>query len=130
MAALWQSFTDWLGAFLNGFYALYLQLIGQLLGIFFGFVWFLLSWLLGALGYLFKHVSMGFARAFGELMQFVPVPPFLDALQGTWTSIPWANLSYFAGIFEIGYGLTVISTSYVIKFGLRFIPFVGKGFRS
>lgn len=115
---------------LTGLYKLLLDVFGQILGYFVAFLWYVIAWLLTALDYILRHISAGFVEAAGNLLHMIPAPDFLNSVMSTWNSIPMDQFAWFANMFEVGYGLTIVSSAYVIKFGLRFIPYAGAAFRS
>ena len=62
-------------------------------------------------------------------LNFIPVPDFIQGIDGYWKAIPWTEIGYFLELFKVGTGVTIILSAYIIRFGLKVVPWVGGMFR-
>lgn len=68
-----------------------------------------------------------FSEAMDGLASFIesiPVPDFVTQASGAFGGIP-TTVMYFAGIFELNFGIAVVLAAYGARFVLRRIPFIG-----
>lgn len=70
--------------------------------------------------YIFDKFADGIVSFFAS----IPVPEFVSALPNVFSSIP-AEVIYFAQPFNLGYGLSVVLSAYLLRFIVRRIPFIG-----
>lgn len=81
-----------------------------------------LQWLADELKAIWLWIYDGILSGVATLFESVPVPDFLQNMQSY--ELP-SSVAWFAEAFNIPYGLGVIVSSYVARFILRRIPFIG-----
>ena len=62
--------------------------------------------------------------ALASALESIPVPSFMNDLQGYANGIP-ADVIYYVKPFDLGTGIAIIGSAYLIRFLIRRIPFVG-----
>jgi hypothetical protein len=77
-----------------------------------------------------KALAYKEAVEIGHFLEMVPVPQALADLPSNWAAVPWGQMGFWLGPFEVGYGATVIIGAQVTKLVLRWIPVVGAAFRA
>lgn len=130
MFAWFEAFVAWLHNWLQELGELITQLTGELVGLAAGLVFYVLAWVIAALDPIFRRIFWHVGNMFADLMSLVPAPAWLSALQAKWDAVPWSTIGYFADPLQFEYGFTVVFASMLLKFGLRWLPFVGRAFRA
>jgi hypothetical protein len=82
------------------------------------------NWLIDGLLWVFKKTFELLMDGAASLIEAIPVPAFVNDATLTMALIG-AEVGYWVGPFELGYGLTVIGTSLLARFTLRRVPFIG-----
>ena len=125
-----QAFVDWLFGLLSAFGELIANLIGDFLGLIAGLLFWVFAWVFESFDAILRRIFWHLKDILIDLFQFLPVPDWLGTIQAKWSAIPWSTISYYADPFEIDYGLTLIFSVTALKFGLRYLPFLGRAFMS
>lgn len=123
-----EAFVDWLAGWLADLGKLIANLLGDLVGLIGGLLFWVFSWVFQYFDVILRRIFWHFKDIIVDLFQLLPVPPWLDTLQAKWNAVPWSTISYYAEPFEIDYGLTLILSVTALKFSLRYLPFLGRGF--
>lgn len=82
------------------------------------------QWLLDAIFYVFYFLFDAVIGALITLLELIPVPGFFNDLQSVVNALP-SGVLYFAQVFELNAGFSIIVSSYVIRFIIRRLPVVG-----
>lgn len=69
---------------------------------------------------LFSEVMDGLA----SFLEWIPVPSFISQASGAFGGIP-GQVMYFASLFELNFGITVVLAAYSLRFIIRRIPLIG-----
>lgn len=103
----------WLSTLLN-------KLLDQLVG------WLndLLEWFFNLCEWLPKKVYAVVMDGLASFLEAIPVPSFITDAAGAFGGIP-TTVMYFASVFELNFGVTVVLLALVARFALRRIPFIG-----
>ena len=73
--------------------------------------------------YVPRTLVSGLVDAVLAVVESIPVPDFVSNAGSIFGGIS-PHVWWFASALEFGFGLGVIITAYLIRFGLRFLPFV------
>lgn len=65
-----------------------------------------------------------FAEGVVTFFNAIPVPSFFATAAGAFSGIP-SSVVFFAQAFEMGFGVSVVLSAYVLRFVIRRIPFIG-----
>jgi hypothetical protein len=60
----------------------------------------------------------------GSLIEMIPVPSWFADATGYSAGIP-AEIVFWVSPFELGYGVTVIMSAYLLRFIIRRLPIIG-----
>lgn len=121
---------EWLAAALKQLLDWLAYAVSYLAGHAAALLFWMLAWFWDNLEHFLKKLFEYGAEAFSTTLALLEVPDFVLELQSSWDAVPWGEMGFYLEPFEIGYGLTVITGSAVLKFGLRIIPMFGVLFRS
>lgn len=69
-------------------------------------------------------LMQGLLEGLAAVLNAIPVPEFFSNAGSYLSALP-SGLVYFAQSFQLGYGITVIVSAYVLRFLIRRIPFIG-----
>lgn len=84
----------------------------------FGSFWFdMVTWIP-------RHVVAGLLEGLLYVLEAIPAPSFLPALQANLAAFP-PEILYMAQIYELKAGVSMILGAYVLRFGIRRLPFIG-----
>lgn len=84
----------------------------------------LLQKLLDILLYIPKKILELILYGLASLIEAIPVPDFIQNIPALFSQIG-AYVWYFLDPFQIGTGLSIILSAYVLRFLIRRIPFIG-----
>ena len=104
-------------------------LVESILGFFWDKTIQILKWLWELVDPALRWVAEQIYHAVKAGLNFIPVPDFIQNIEGYWNAIPWAEIGYFLEPFKVGTGVTIILSAYIIRFGLKVLPWVGGMFR-
>lgn len=92
---------------------------------------FLIHWIIAFAAWLWDAVSTLALECFKALLeglatvlQAIPAPGFMADAASYIGSIP-PLMAYLASSLQLGAGLTIIVTAYIVRFVIRRIPFIG-----
>lgn len=84
----------------------------------------ILQWLLEALLWIPRKIWAEILEGLAAVFNAIPVPQFVTDMGPAFQSIASGTM-YFLDVFQFDYGLTVLLSAYLLRFGLRRIPLIG-----
>lgn len=90
----------------------------------------ILAWVFSMLSPLARKGIVTFLDYFEIALNFLPVPDFIAVAHAHWAAMPWSELGFFLGPFEVGFGFSLIFGAALLKFFLRLLPGIGVLWRS
>jgi len=81
-----------------------------------------LSWIFDELELFVYWIFGSIMDALGALFSLIPVPDFMSSMQSY--TLP-SSIAFYAGYFELEFGLGVIVSAYTIRFIIRRLPVIG-----
>lgn len=103
---------------------------GQILGWFLSFFAWLFSWIVAHVEPMFRAFAWGILEGVVALVGYYEPPAVFNQFNQNWSAIPWSEINFFLGPFEVVYGFTVIMSVVTVKFVMRWFPYFGAAFRS
>jgi hypothetical protein len=90
------------------------------------FKWFQdsLSWIVDFIKDFPLWLFQKFAEGIVAFFQAIPVPSFFASASSAFASVP-SGVVFFAQAFQIGPGIAMILSAYILRFVIRRIPFIG-----
>jgi hypothetical protein len=82
------------------------------------------TWLLDLLIYIPKKAFEGMMGAFAGVIAAIPAPDFVTNLPALFAAIP-EPMRWGFGVAQVGAGLTMVGSAYLLRFIIRRIPFIG-----
>jgi len=83
-----------------------------------------LAWFVDVLLYVPLVLYQAFLEAVLAVLELLPVPGFVDDLSGYIAGIS-PGFTYFTEAFNLGAGLGIMFSAYVVRFVIRRLPVVG-----
>jgi hypothetical protein len=82
------------------------------------------QWLLDLLQWIPKKLYSEAMAGIANFFNALPVPDFVTQAAGAFQGIP-STVLYFASMFELAFGVSVVLSALLARFVLRRIPFIG-----
>lgn len=84
----------------------------------------LTEWFFDFLQWLPKKIYAEVMDGLASFIEWIPVPNFINEASSAFSGIP-SQVMYFADIFELNFGITVVLAALSLRFLIRRIPFIG-----
>ena len=74
--------------------------------------------------WLFDYVLDAIFNGIISMLELIPVPTFIEDMGSSADSITGIS-AYYLGVFNVGSGIGIILSAYLIRFSIRRLPFIG-----